>query len=251
MLRYPEVKIVCNAKTVQMIKQFFTFDIDSRAVLVKEMDTLCTGRHTLAFVMAPMVHWPEAMVTYDTTDKVLFSADAFGTFGAINGNLFADEVNFETEYLDEARRYYTNIVGKYGTQVQTLLRKAATIDIQTICPLHGPVWRKNIGWFIDKYRQVEHLHARGKRRDDRLCLRLRQHGQCRGHSRLQAGGPRAFATSRSTTCPTPIRRCLWPRPSAAAIWYSPPRPTMPAFSSPWRRCCTTSSPTISRTAPWR
>ena len=150
-LRYPEVKIVCNAKTVQMIKQFFTFDIDSRAVLVKEMDTLCTGRHTLAFVMAPMVHWPEAMVTYDTTDKVLFSADAFGTFGAINGNLFADEVNFETEYLDDARRYYTNIVGKYGTQVQTLLRKAATIDIQTICPLHGPVWRKNIGWFIDKY----------------------------------------------------------------------------------------------------
>lgn len=150
-LRYPEVKIVCNAKTVQMIKQFFTFDIDSRAVLVKEMDTLCTGRHTLAFVMAPMVHWPEAMVTYDTTDKVLFSADAFGTFGAINGNLFADEVNFETEYLDDTRRYYTNIVGKYGTQVQTLLRKAATIDIQTICPLHGPVWRKNIGWFIDKY----------------------------------------------------------------------------------------------------
>ena len=150
-LRYPEVKIVCNAKTVQMIKQFFTFDIDSRAVLVKEMDTLCTGRHTLAFVMAPMVHWPEAMVTYDTTDKVLFSADAFGTFGAINGNLFADEVNFETEYLDDARRYYTNIVGKYGTQVQTLLRKAAAIDIQTICPLHGPVWRKNIGWFIDKY----------------------------------------------------------------------------------------------------
>ena len=150
-LRYPEVKIVCNAKTVQMIKQFFTFDIDSRTVLVKEMDTLCTGRHTLAFVMAPMVHWPEAMVTYDTTDKVLFSADAFGTFGAINGNLFADEVNFETEYLDDARRYYTNIVGKYGTQVQTLLRKAATIDIQTICPLHGPVWRKNIGWFIDKY----------------------------------------------------------------------------------------------------
>ncbi len=150
-LRYPEVKIVCNAKTVQMIKQFFTFDIDSRAVLVKEMDTLCTGRHTLAFVMAPMVHWPEAMVTYDATDKVLFSADAFGTFGAINGNLFADEVNFETEYLDDARRYYTNIVGKYGTQVQTLLRKAATIDIQTICPLHGPVWRKNIGWFIDKY----------------------------------------------------------------------------------------------------
>ena len=149
--RYPEVKIVCNAKTVQMIKQFFTFDIDSRAVVIGEMDTLCTGRHTLAFVMAPMVHWPEAMVTYDTTDKVLYSADAFGTFGAINGNIFADEVNFETEYLDDARRYYTNIVGKYGNQVQALLRKAATIEIGMICPLHGPVWRKNIGWFIDKY----------------------------------------------------------------------------------------------------
>ena len=150
-LRYPDVKIVCNAKTVQMIKQFFTFDIDSRAVVVDEMDTLCTGRHTLAFVMAPMVHWPEAMVTYDVTDKVLYSADAFGTFGAINGNIFADEVNFETEYLDDARRYFTNIVGKYGTQVQALLRKASTIEIGMICPLHGPVWRKNIGWFIDKY----------------------------------------------------------------------------------------------------
>ena len=147
---YPEAKIVVNAKTVQMIKQFFTFDIDSRAHIVGEMDTLCTGRHTLAFVMAPMVHWPEAMVTYDTTDKVLYSADAFGTFGAINGNIFADEVNFETEYLEDARRYYTNIVGKYGTQVQAL-RKAATIEIRMICPLHGPVWRKNIDWFVDKY----------------------------------------------------------------------------------------------------
>ncbi len=149
--RYPEVQIVCNKKTVQMIKQFFNFDIDSRAVIVGEMDTLTTGRHTLAFVMAPMVHWPEAMVTYDTTDKILYSADAFGTFGAINGNIFADEVNFETEYLDDARRYYTNIVGKYGNQVQALLRKAATIEIGMICPLHGPIWRKNIGWFIDKY----------------------------------------------------------------------------------------------------
>ena len=148
---HPEAKIVVNAKTVQMIKQFFTFDIDSRALVVGEMDTLCTGRHTLAFVMAPMVHWPEAMVTYDATDMTLFSADAFGTFGAINGNLFADEVNFESEYLDDARRYYTNIVGKYGTQVQALLRKASTIEIRTICPLHGPVWRKDIGWFIDKY----------------------------------------------------------------------------------------------------
>ena len=150
-LRHPEVKIVCNAKTLKMIHQFFSFDVDSRAVLVQEMDTLTTGRHTLAFVMAPMVHWPEAMVTYDTTDKVLYSADAFGTFGAMNGNIFADEVNFETEYLADARRYFTNIVGKYGTQVQALLRKAATIEIKMICPLHGPIWRKDIGWFIDKY----------------------------------------------------------------------------------------------------
>ena len=150
-LRYPEVKIVCNAKTVTMIQNFFTFDIDSRAVIVKEMDTLCTGRHTFAFVMAPMVHWPEAMVSYDATTKTLFSADAFGTFGALNGNLYADEVNFKTEYLADARRYYTNIVGKYGTQVQALLKKAAAIEIETICPLHGPVWRKDIAWFLDKY----------------------------------------------------------------------------------------------------
>ena len=150
-LRYPEVKIVCNAKTVTMIRNFFTFDIDSRAVIVKEMDTLCTGRHTFAFVMAPMVHWPEAMVSYDATTKTLFSADAFGTFGALNGNLYADDVNFKTEYLADARRYYTNIVGKYGTQVQALLKKAAAIEIETICPLHGPVWRKDIAWFLDKY----------------------------------------------------------------------------------------------------
>ena len=149
--RYPEVKIVCNAKTVAIIKQFFDFDIDSRAVIVKENDTFCTGKHTYTFVMAPMVHWPEVMVTYDTTDKILFSADAFGTFGAMNGNIFADEVNFERDWLDDARRYYTNIVGKYGASVQTLLKKAAGLDIQMICPLHGPVWRENIGWYVDKY----------------------------------------------------------------------------------------------------
>lgn len=149
--RYPEVKIVCNAKTVAIIKQFFDFDIDSRAVVVKENDTFCTGKHTYTFVMAPMVHWPEVMVTYDTTDKILFSADAFGTFGAMNGNLFADEVNFQRDWLDDARRYYTNIVGKYGASVQTLLKKAAGLDIQMICPLHGPVWRENISWYVDKY----------------------------------------------------------------------------------------------------
>jgi len=151
LLRYPDVKIVCNAKIQTMVKQFFDADIADRAVIVKEGDTLTTGRHTFAFVMAPMVHWPEVMVTYDTTDKVLFSADAFGTFGAINGNLFADQLDFEKDCLDEARRYYTNIVGKYGPQVQTLLKKAAKLDIAMICPLHGPVWRKDISWFIGKY----------------------------------------------------------------------------------------------------
>ena len=149
--RYPDVKLVCNAKTVPMLKQFFDFPVEDRTVIVKEMDTLCTGKHTFAFVMAPMVHWPEVMVSYDTVDKILFSADGFGTFGAINGNLFADEVNFERDWLDDARRYFINIVGKYGVQVQNLLKKAATLEIKMICPLHGPIWRENLGWFIEKY----------------------------------------------------------------------------------------------------
>lgn len=150
---YPQVKVVGNAKTMGMIKQFFDFDIDSRAVVVKEKDTLCTGTHTFSFILAPMVHWPEVMVTYDCTDKTLFSADAFGTFGALNGNLFADEVNFERDWLDDARRYYSNIVGKYGPSVQTLLKKAAALEIDMLCPLHGPVWRENIGWYVEKYQK--------------------------------------------------------------------------------------------------
>lgn len=149
--KYPEVKIVCTVKTVAMIKQFFNFDIDSRVQVVKEGDILNTGSHELQFVMAPMVHWPEVMVTYDKTAKILFSADAFGSFGAINGNLYDDEVNWECDYLSEARRYYTNIVGKYGMQVQMLLKKAAGLDINMICPLHGLIIRKNIGLFVEKY----------------------------------------------------------------------------------------------------
>jgi len=150
-MRYPDVQIVCNAKTADIIKQFF--EIETDAVIVKENDTLCTGKHTFTFLMAPMVHWPEVMVTYDTTDKILFSADAFGTFGAINGNLFADEIEFEHKWLDDARRYYTNIVGKYGAQVQALLKKASNVEIGMICPLHGPVWRKDLEWFIEKYQK--------------------------------------------------------------------------------------------------
>ena len=150
-LRHPEVKIVCNAQTLKMIHQFFNFDVDSRAVLVKEMDTLNTGRHTLAFVMAPMVHWPEVMATYDRTDKLLLSADAFGCFGALNGHLFADEVDFDRDCLDECRRYYTNIVGKYGSQVQALLKKVAELEIQMILPLHGFVWRRDLEYILGKH----------------------------------------------------------------------------------------------------
>ena len=150
-LRYPDVKIVGNAKTIQMIRQFYTFDVDSHAHIVKDGDTLTTGKHTFAFVFAPMVHWPEVMVTFDTSNGFLFSADAFGTFGALSGNLYADEVDFEGEWLDDARRYYINIVGKYGVQVMNTLKKAATLPIKMILPLHGPIWRENISWFISKY----------------------------------------------------------------------------------------------------
>ncbi len=149
--KFPAATVVCNQKTVGMIRQFFGADVTPRALLVKEGDTLSTGRHAFSFVMAPMVHWPEVMVTYDAADKILFSADAFGTFGALNGALFADEVDFFRDYLDEARRYYCNIVGKYGAPVQTLLKKAAGLDIAMICPLHGFVWRENLGEYIAKY----------------------------------------------------------------------------------------------------
>lgn len=150
-LRHPELTIVCNAKTRTMMQNFFTFDLDSRVQLVKEMDTLTTGRHTFAFVMAPMVHWPEVMVTYEKTEKILFSADAFGSFGAVDGNIFADEIDDKVAWLSEARRYYTNIVGKFGMSVQGLLKKAAGLEIRMICPLHSVIWREDLPWLIDKY----------------------------------------------------------------------------------------------------
>ena len=149
--RYPEVTIICNAKVQAMLGQFFDLDLTGKIQIVKEGDTFSSGKHSFAFVMAPMVHWPEVMMTYDTTDKVLFSADAFGTFGALNGNIFADEVNFDRDWLDDARRYYINIVGKYGVQVQSLLKKASGLDIAMICPLHGPIWRQDLGYYIDKH----------------------------------------------------------------------------------------------------
>ena len=150
-VRYPDVKVVCTQAAAAILNQFFACDISDRAILVGEGDTLSTGKHTLTFVMAPMVHWPEVMMTYDDVSGALFSADAFGSFGALNGNLFADEVDFEKDWLPDARRYYCNIVGKYGPQVQAVLAKAATVDIRMLCPTHGPVWRENLGWILEKY----------------------------------------------------------------------------------------------------
>ena len=154
--RYPEVTIVCNTKIEGMLKQFFRFDTEKYCQIVKEGDVLSTGSKQYTFVMAPMVHWPEVMMTYEITGKVLYSADAFGTFGALNGAIFADQVDFERDYMDEARRYYTNIVGKYGTQVRAILKKAAGIEIDMICPLHGFVWRRDLSIFIEKYVQWAH-----------------------------------------------------------------------------------------------
>lgn len=147
-LRHPEAKFVVNEKALQMLGQFFDFDFASRAHVVEEGSTLDIGGHLLTFLMAPMVHWPEVMATYDSTDKLLFSADAFGTFGALSGNMFADEAEFD---MSEARRYYANIVGKYGQQTQAILGKVANLEIKYLLPLHGPVWRKGIDRYVNKY----------------------------------------------------------------------------------------------------
>ena len=150
LLRYPNAKVISNERAFMMMRQF-GFNVDGKEIEVAEGDAMSFGKHEITWVAAPMVHWPEAMVSFDVTNGVLFSADAFGTFGALDGKLFADEVNFDRDWLDDARRYLTNIVGKYGPHVQDLLKKAGTIDIKMICPLHGPVWREDLGYFIEKY----------------------------------------------------------------------------------------------------
>ncbi len=149
--RYPDAKPVMTKKAQQMFGQFFDLDISARCVTAAENMTLSTGKHTFRFMTAPMVHWPEVMVSFDETDGILFSADAFGTFGSLHGKLWADQVAFESDWLDDARRYYANIVGKYGAPVQALLKKASALPIKMIAPLHGPVWRENLSWFIGKY----------------------------------------------------------------------------------------------------
>ncbi|WP_276696136.1 FprA family A-type flavoprotein [Blautia hydrogenotrophica] len=151
MFRFPEMKVIGNAKTLNFIRQFYDMELEGRTITVKEGDKLELGRHTLNFFFAPMVHWPEVMVSYEETEKILFAADAFGSFGALDGILFNDEVNFDRDWLDDARRYYSNIVGKYGSQVQAALKKLSALDIQTICPLHGPVWRTDLAYILDKY----------------------------------------------------------------------------------------------------
>lgn len=148
---HPETEIVCGAMAALLMRQFFDFRFENRVHTVKEGDVLDTGRHRFVFLEAKMVHWPEVMVSYECEYKILFSADAFGTFKALSGNLYADEVDFGRDWMDEARRYYTNIVGKYGMQVQKLLQKASGLDIQAICPLHGPIWREDIARFVQKY----------------------------------------------------------------------------------------------------
>ena len=153
LLRWPKVKVISTEKAFMLMRQF-GFRIDGHELIeVKEGDTQCFGKHTVTFVAAPMVHWPEAMVTFDLTSGILFSADAFGSFGALDGKLFNDEVDFDRDWLDDARRYFTNIVGKYGPHVQLLLKKAGGIldKIKVVCPLHGPVWRSNLAYLIDKY----------------------------------------------------------------------------------------------------
>lgn len=149
--RYPNIKIVGNKKTFQFIGQFYDFDYSKNSYEVKDCDTLCLGKHNLKFMTMPMVHWPEVMFTYEETEKILFAADAFGTFGALAGNIFADETDYDYHFLEESRRYYANIIGKYGPQVQSTLKKVAPYEIKMICSLHGPIWRENLSYILDKY----------------------------------------------------------------------------------------------------
>ena len=151
MLRFPSMKLVGNEKTFALIRQFYGLPLEGRCVVVKDGDALALGRHTLRFFFTPMVHWPEVMMAYEESEKILFSADAFGSFGALNGNLFEDELDFERDWLADARRYYGNIVGKYGPQVAAALNRLAPLDIRLLCPLHGSVWRRSLQRLVGYY----------------------------------------------------------------------------------------------------
>ena len=216
--KYPDMILVGNAKTFQMLPKFFPGDYSARSLTVKEGDTLSLGSHTMTFVMAPMVHWPEVMVSYESSEKILFSADGFGKFGALS---------VREDWLCEARRYYMNIVGKYGAQVQALLKKAASLDIQTICPLHGPVLKEDLGFYLGKY----DLWSRYEPEDEGVLVAYASiHGitagtcgptpprpppPCRLSSRAGAVPRWLQLTSAASTRPRP-----WRTPSATARWWS-------------------------------
>jgi flavorubredoxin len=175
--KYPNVKVVTSVQSVKMISQFFGLDVTDRSIVIRDGDVLETGKHKFQFIAAPMVHWPEVMVSYDVTTGILFSADAFGTFGDMDGAIFADELDFENDWLYDARRYYSNIVGKYGVQVQKLLKQAAELDIKRICSLHGPIWRENLDYFIGKYETWSKYEPEEKESIVILC------GSIYGHTR--------------------------------------------------------------------
>ena len=219
MAEYPACTVVCNDKVRKMISNFFGAQEESRFHIVKEGDKLPLGKRTLSFLFAPMVHWPEVMMTFEEREGVLFSADAFGTFGALSGNLFADEVNFAEEWLAEARRYYTNIVGKYGVQVQAVLKKAANLPIRTICPLHGPVWRKDLGFILEKYNRWSTYQCTGipsaRRNSSQKCWE-------------NAAFPSACTTFRGRTFPI-----LSPRRSGSTASSSLLPPITAESSAPW------------------
>ena len=203
LLRYPEVQVISTEKAFMLMRQF-GFHLEGHGCIqVQEGDTFSFGSHKVTFIGAPMVHWPEAMVTFDSTNGALFSADAFGSFIALDGKLFADEVNFDRDWIDEARRYLTNIVGKYGPHIQLLLKKAGGIldQIKFICPLHGPVWRKDLGYFIDKYDKWSRYEpeVRGV-----LIVYASMYGNTEAAAQaLAASAKRASPTWPSTMCPTP------------------------------------------------
>ena len=235
-IRYPEAKIVCNAKIKDMLARFFPTDLSGRVELVKEGDTLCTGRHNLAFVMAPMVHWPEVMMSYDTTDGILFSADAFGSFGALNGRLFADEVDFMHEYIDEARRYYTNIVGKYGPQVMNVLKKAGGLDIK----LRLPAAQLRLARGLRRFpRQVREVASYEPEERGVLIAYASVYGHTENAANILAAklcerGVKVKMYDTSVTA----RASSSPTPSSTAISSSPPPPITRGFSPPWSSCCT-------------
>lgn len=187
---FPEVTVVGSKQTFTFMEQFFPEAKDFKRLEVKEGDTLSTGKHTFKFVAAPMVHWPEVLFAYDEASKALLSADAFGTFGALDGGLFADEYDFEKDFLPSARRYYANIVGKYGVQVQAVLKKAAGLDIGMILPLHGPVWRKDLAWFLDKYNKWSTYEFES---DDAIVV----YGSLYGHTASAAEAVAASLRSKS------------------------------------------------------